>query len=97
MFSKPPLLIVPVYPLSTKTDVELFDENAQHVLDAKDDQVVSFPYPVVMYQRIDGIWLPVSDLGAFHSSQPTSSKSDQIESNDVPDSQRTWIPCDDDD
>jgi len=90
MHSKPPLLVVPVNPLPTKADVEAFDENAQHVLDAKDDQVVSFPYPVVLYQRIDGIWLPVSDLGAFQSSVAAQSKPEPVESRD-------WIPCDDGD
>lgn len=96
MQGKPPLLIVPNYPLATKADVESFEEHAAAVLDAEDDKLISFPFPVTLYQRIDGIWLPVSDLGAFHS-PPAPGKPEPVESTYVPDSQRQWVPCEDGD
>jgi hypothetical protein len=81
---KPPLLIAPVHPIA-KADVENFEKHAEYVGDAEDGHVVSFPYPVVLYQRIDGIWLPVSDLGAFHSPSAPA------------DEPRKFVPCDDGD
>lgn len=87
MPAKPPLLIAPIYPLATDADVKSFEQHAEGVLNATDDQVVSYPFPVALYQRIDGIWLPVSDLGAFHSPSAPA----------APEPKRAWEPCDDGD
>jgi hypothetical protein len=65
----PPLLVAPLASLSPNER----DEFNKEVLDlgkVADGMVVSIPFPITMYHRIDGIWIPVADLGSFHSHPP---------------------------
>lgn len=67
----PPLLIVPVHPLRSEKDVKDFDQHGVYVKDAQDGQVITFPCPAVLFHRIDGVWISLSDLGSFQTPPPS--------------------------
>lgn len=80
----PPLLVSPVDHL-TPEDREKFDLNVTDIAKAQPGDVVCCPFPIAMYHRIDGIWLPVSDLGAFHSAPAGDpERREPVESSYVP-------------
>jgi hypothetical protein len=80
----PPLLVSPVDHL-TSEDRDKFDLNVTKIAKAQPGDVLSCPFPLAMYHRIDGIWLPVSDLGAFHApeSEPDQRR-EPVESSYMP-------------
>lgn len=61
-----PLLVSSAVPLS-EADREKFDKDVSEIATVKNGDVVSIPFPIVLFHRIEGTWLPVSDLGAFQS------------------------------
>lgn len=63
----PPLLISPVDPLPAELSRAEVDRYVKAVTNIDDGEVAFIPFPIALYHRIDGIWLPVSDLGSFHS------------------------------
>ncbi|MDR3582589.1 MAG: hypothetical protein P4L67_04920 [Candidatus Pacebacteria bacterium] len=80
----PPLLVSPVDHL-TAEDRAKFQDNVTEIARAKPGDVITCTFPVAMYHRIDGIWLPVSDLGAFHApATGTEAVKDVVESSYVP-------------
>ena len=86
----PPLLIVPGLPLDGIRDQEQMESLVEKLSNAEYGQVLSAHMPVTLYQRVDGYWLPVTDLGAFHSPPPAQGKTDPVES-------RQFVPCEDGD
>lgn len=62
----PPLFVAPIERLS-EADRESFDKDVADIMNATDGDVVSCPYPVALYHRFDGVWIPVPDIGAFRS------------------------------
>ncbi len=85
---KPPLLVVANDILDGTYSSFDLTRLAENLKNAEDGQVLTCPFPVTLYHYIDGIWLPVSDLGAFHS--PSAAQAE-------PEKPREWLPCDDGD
>lgn len=88
----PPLLVSPAEHIDA-SDREAFEKNVAEIGRAEDGETISCPFPLALYHRIDGIWLPVSDLGAFHTApaDPTA-KREPMESTFDP---NAFVPCDD--
>lgn len=80
----PPLLVSPVDHL-TKEDREAFEKNVGEIGRAEAGDTIACPFPVTLYHRIDGIWLPVSDLGAFHAPANEPESKEPVESSYRPD------------
>jgi hypothetical protein len=90
----PPLLVTPLEHIA-EADRQKFTADVADLADADDGQVVSIPFPVALYHRIDGVWLPVSDLGAFHTPPAApQAKPEPAESTFRP---PQFVPCDDGD
>jgi hypothetical protein len=62
----PPLLVAPTVPL-TEDERKTFEVEVADIGSAEPGDVVSVPFPVVLYHRIEGVWIPVSDLGSFQT------------------------------
>lgn len=81
---RPPLLVAPLDHLPPE-DRPAFEKNVEEIGVVDDGQTVACPFPIALYHRIDGIWLPVSDLGAFHSAPSASDvKREPVESSYAP-------------
>jgi hypothetical protein len=80
----PPLLVSPLVAL-TDSEREEFTGEVKDISKATDGSVISIPFPIAMHHRIDGIWLPVSDLGSFHAPPDPKAKPEPEESSYVPD------------
>lgn len=71
IMNMPPLLVCPRDALSPADRASFNDEVAGLAIPDDDGgKIVSVPFPLVMYHRIDGIWIQVSDLGSFHCPPP---------------------------
>lgn len=80
----PPLFVTPIERLSD-ADRESFAQNVTDILNATDGDVVSCPYPLALYHRFDGVWIPVADIGAFRAApQGPHVQPDPVESTFVP-------------
>jgi hypothetical protein len=66
----PPLLVAPLESLSAE-DRDKFNAEVLDIGKAQDGVVISIPFPIALYHRIDGIWIPVSDLGSFNATHPS--------------------------
>jgi hypothetical protein len=73
----PPLLVAPLEKLSQSERGE-FNQEVLDIGKIGDGMVVSIPFPIAMYHRIDGIWIPVADLGSFNSPHPHPAPSEAI-------------------
>lgn len=67
----PPLLIAPLESLSP-SDREAFNAEVLDVSKAVEGSVISIPFPIALYHRFDGVWIPVSDMGSFHAPIPSA-------------------------
>jgi hypothetical protein len=79
----PPLLVTPTGRLSD-ADRESFDKDVGDIMRAEDGDVVSCRYPIALYHRFDGVWIPVSDIGASLAAPADDQRRDPVESSFVP-------------
>lgn len=86
----PPLLVTPVGNL-TQREREEFNKDALDIRSAADGVVISIPFPVAMYHRFDGVWIPVSDMGSFNAPHATPARPDD----DDPSISDPQVACED--
>lgn len=92
---RPALMISPTVAL-TDEERDEFANMADAIRDVGDGGVVACPFPVALHHRIDGVWIPVTDLCDFHDSSPAPApRKEPAESTYVPPLQ--FEPCDGDD
>ena len=65
----PPIIVIPVGLESPLSDAEC-EMLAQKIRNCDEGDVLVFPFEADVLTFLEGYWLPVQDLAAFHSSPP---------------------------
>lgn len=75
----PPIIVIPIGLDSPLSSAEC-ERIADKIRNCEDGDVLVFPFEADIFTQLDGYWIPVQDLAAFHSAAETPEKREPGES-----------------